>query len=296
MKFRKYLVEEEKLDQLKNLLKTEYNEAYRSGVVLYRGSRTSIDVFSIFNKSKFNDEKRLERGTGKPFTIDQLKQIAPEWNKFNDRNKSIFFTSNINHSQEFGDYTYRIFPCNKSKISTGVADFNYFRKWEFLEHTFGEYFNSSYIRDFHFCIELIINYKKIEKIKEPTTLDLLPNPPYEIAHSIFEKIEYYQKLIDEQKKLYPDLFHRYKQLIKKYYSYDNTYLDLINLGVLKVFVKQYNCDLLKMFRDIFDPLKNGFEVFNVIHLPKYKNNMEFWTDENCLIVDEWKLRKIKNEI
>lgn len=282
MRFKKFLIEEEKKDPMNHLiglLTGEYSDAYNSKTALFRGLKNGISKFyEIRTKEKFTTA-RYERGT-KPINLETIFEICPEWKKFPDRSNSLIMSKSLSEAKSFGPSNIvRVFPINGAKLGIAPTDFNYYRLWPMMEKfelTAPHFdFAQAFIPQLY-----LLSLEEFELDKMIQSIGYVSN-----AKNWFDL--HHKKLFAYFKKTYigEDIVKKYKQLekeneiMKKFHNADET----IFLEILK---REFNGDLEKMCETLFSPEKNDFHIITTDQIDKFatKEMNELWTSDPCLII------------
>lgn len=271
------------VDDVRKLFETDYSEAFNISTKLWRRS-SAVSHFKIFNSDKFITD-RHEKGF-KPFSWDKMQIINSEWKKFPNRSKSVMFTNSYDHTLLFNGETHRIFPKNSATIAASETDYNFFHYWpsikKYLINKSDQQF-SSFTNDFNLFVDqitsLVFDEDKFFQfyVSRKTTKLFVEN-----KEEIFKKI----KTLPTTKKLTVQIEKKFeKSKISSHYLENLTRSNIF----LKILTDDFNNDLEKMFEEFFSPSKNGFKIISVKEIDNFikdeDNAYEFWTTDNCLIVN-----------
>ena len=288
MRFKKFLLEQEDpVKEIIKLFKTDYSDAYKLETALYRGlSNHLYKPYEIRTKDRFTTPRK-QKGL-KPFAIETMFEICPEWKKFPDRTKSFIFTVNKEEADFFNKGgIVRVFPKNGAKIAIAPTDFNYYNEWPMIEKY--ELKGISY----DFAYELIPQcYILCSEIFDIVDMPLISGSSR--TRNWFEKnfktiFEYFSKHYVGK-----DVEKEFKKIIgtekfKKENEIKSTFdIALSDTRFLKTLTKDFNGDLEKMCKTLFSPDNNEFDIITTNQLDKHPKKLksELWTTDECLIMSE----------
>lgn len=280
------LLEDNALEDLPKLFEGKFSDAYNSKVELYRGTMNRSfkdNSWIIQNKDKWHNVERRPR-MDKAIQWNELKQIVPAWKKFPDRDSSIFFTNNKKHAEQFGILT-RVFPCNGAKIAALSTDFNYIQKWPtfvaLLNKT--DMISNRSMNEFIFILAILsttpIKARELGAMVKPGLPGKWLADNYDLVQKALDKIPK-----DKEFEVFKKRNSEYSIALTGHDSSKNSWHDTTYYNIL---FKRFDGKLDKFFQ-LFDPEKNYFKTISTNELDKsvVSNEMEFWTEDDCLIVPE----------
>lgn len=297
MRFKKYLLENDPIEELIELVTSDYSEAFNLKTPIYRGTKIK-NVYEIKKSSRFKtprNEKAL-----KPLTFHTMTLVCPNWKKFPDRSKSLFMTFDLDETRVFSSSYVRVFPKNNSELGLSPTDFNYYENWPMVQNlklkisTFTTNFQKYFIPQLYILAGFSMN-EMIKTIGYSSQAISWFNENYKTLFAIFKNSYKGEDIL----KIYNDLIN--KKLKKPYDVIDYFHLDDYSHPddrmLLSILQKQYNGDLEKMLGDLFDPDKNNFKVINVKDVDKFKNERgEMWTSDDCLLMEEHTVELLKRKL
>lgn len=298
MRFKKYLLENDPIKELTDLVTGDYSVAFNLKTPIYRGTKIK-SVYEIKTSKRFITP-RYEKGFNKPVTFETMTNICPKWKMFPDRSKSLFMTFDLTETKVFSSNYVRVFPKNNSKLGLSQSDFNYFENWPMVQNlklkisTFSTNFPRYFIPQIYILAGFNVD-KMIETIGYSSNAVNWFNENYKSIFSAFK---------NENEGI--DILKKFDILVKKLYKNNLKVLDFFHFDeafrsndktLLQILQKEYNGNLEKMMKDLFDPEKNNFKVIDVKDVDNFKNeNGEMWTDDDCLIMEENTVDLLKKKI
>lgn len=279
------LLEDNALEDLPKLFGGKFSDAYNLKTELLRGTMNKSfkdNSWIIQDKSKWHNVERRPR-MDKAIQWNELREIVPAWKKFPNRDSSIFFTNNKKHAEQFGILT-RVFPCNGAKIAALQTDFNYIQKWPTMKSLFNStnIISNRSMNEFIFILAILsvdpVEARKMGSMVKPGIPGQWLVKNYDVVQKAIDKIPK-----DKEFEVFKKRNSEYSIALVGHDSH-NSWHDTTYYNTL---FKRFDGKLDKFF-ELFNPDKNGFEVCKTSELDKsvVSDEMEFWTEDECLIVPE----------
>jgi len=290
------------------LLKFEYkNNVYfepndKDKSVLYRASSDKNANFFLYTPGK-----RISKGTLNVYST-LISDILPSWRNLPKRNRSVIYINDYYISAKYLDYKersngtiYVVIPPNIAKLVVASDEdvwfaFNYLTS----KTSIGSAADADYsiIVFLTFFYNFVKNKNLIDKV---ITLSSISGEVYGILNSIKANEDlllnkFKNMFVVGNKSAIVKVFKEIDKILSNkefvtaisriYSEYTKAASPEIGEYIIKTKIANSNISILDILDDLFDPVKNEFEVIRYEYFVNgVWNSHEIWTDSPCIFID-----------